>query len=308
MLTIPVGAAFAVCVFALGAAIGSFLNVVIYRVPVGLSVVRPASRCPSCETTIKAWHNIPVLGYLLVRGKCASCGVKLSIRYPLVELAVGLLSLALFHDLAGGLLTPEALVAEGFFADVLGPFVLYLVFLAGLVAITFIDLDWFVIPNAISLPAIPLGIAASAVAGHAIGVTWQDSALGAALGAGVLLAVIFGYAWATGREGMGGGDWKLLGAIGAWLGWQALVPVLLASSLQGLALAVLFRRGFAVEELPPLPDEAPPAPAEDQAGEGKSFRHLAVPFGPFLALAAVEYLLFREEVHWLLTRWLALSG
>lgn len=301
--SLAVGLAFAACVFALGAAVGSFLNVVIYRVPVGLSVVRPASRCPSCEAPIKPWHNLPIVGWLLVRGRCASCGVALSIRYPLVELAVALLATALFHDLAGGLLTPERLAADGFVADVLGPFVLYLVFVAGLVAITFIDLDWFVIPDVISLPGVPLGIATAVVAGHVIGIGWVDAVVGAGLGGGVLIVVILSYGWLTGREGMGGGDWKLLAAIGAYLGWEALAPVLMAASLQGILLALVFRRAFAVSELPPEPGEVPAAAGGGDGGgdeaapeDAPEFRHLAVPFGPFLALGALEVLLFRDEI------------
>ncbi len=307
-----IGVAFAALVALLGAAIGSFLNVVIYRLPHGLSLVRPASRCPSCETPIKLRHNVPVFGWLLIGGKCAACRAPVSARYPLVELAMGLVALALFHDLAGGLLTPDALAGRDFLVDVLGPFSLYLVFAAALVAVTFIDLDWFLIPDAISLPGIPLGVAATYVAGHTIGLTWQDSIIGAAAGAGVIVAVILIYGWATGRQGMGGGDWKLLGLIGAWLGWQALPFVLFAGSMQGLLIALVFRRSFAVEELPDLPNE----PGADGtmavsggAGDGpdpggKSFGQLAIPFGPFLSLAALEYLLFRDEIRHLLA-WLA---
>ncbi|MCB9728768.1 MAG: prepilin peptidase [Deltaproteobacteria bacterium] len=298
------GLAFAALVFILGASIGSFLNVVIYRLPAGLSIVRPASRCPACETPIRARHNVPVLGWLMLRGRCAACGVAISARYALVELAMGVLALALFADLSGGLLTAELLVSPDFLLDVAGPFVVYLTFLAGLVAITFIDLDWFIIPDGLSLPAIPLGLLASFAAGHAVGVTWVDSLIGAAAGAGVILAVILGYGLLTGREGMGGGDWKLLGAIGAWLGWQGLPFVLFAASIQGIALTLILGRAFAVSELPPdpagdlvaepVPDPAAAAP--DATADATRFGQLAIPFGPFLALAAIEYLLFREEI------------
>jgi leader peptidase (prepilin peptidase)/N-methyltransferase len=293
------GLAFAALIFVLGASIGSFLNVVIYRLPAKLSIVRPASRCPACETPIRARHNVPIFGWLALRGRCAACGVEISARYALVELAVGVLALALFTDLAGGLLTAELMVSPGFLLDVVGPFVLYMTFLAGLVAITFIDLDWFIIPDSLSLPAIPLGLLASFAAGHAVDVTWVDSLIGAAAGAGVILAVILGYGALTGREGMGGGDWKLLGAIGAWLGWQGLPFVLFAASIQGIVLTLILGRAFAVSELPPDPSGAPdpdatmPPPSD---GEPPRFGQLAIPFGPFLALAAIEYLLFREEI------------
>ncbi|MCA9542693.1 MAG: prepilin peptidase, partial [Myxococcales bacterium] len=132
MTGVGLGLAFAALVFILGASIGSFLNVVIYRLPAGLSIVRPASRCPACETPIRARHNVPVLGWLMLRGRCAACGVAISARYALVELAMGVLALALFADLSGGLLTAELLVSPDFLLDVAGPFVVYLTFLAGL--------------------------------------------------------------------------------------------------------------------------------------------------------------------------------
>lgn len=305
---------FALIVVLLGGAVGSFINVVVYRLPAGLSIVRPASRCPACETPIKAWHNLPIVGWLVVRGRCASCGVAISARYPLVELVVALLALALFHDFAGGLLTPERLAGVDILADLVGPFFLYLVFVGALVAITLIDLDHFIIPNEISLPGIGLGIATAWAAGPLVGVSVSDAAIGALVGGGVLLAVILGYGALTGRQGMGGGDWKLLAMIGAYLGWAALPFVILAASLQGLIFAAAFRRSFAVAELPPDPMEADPAAADPSAGAAAAdvagdadavpFGQLAVPFGPFLSLAALEYLLLRGEIRALLDAWL----
>jgi leader peptidase (prepilin peptidase)/N-methyltransferase len=313
------GLAFALIALLLGGAIGSFVNVVIYRLPAGLSLVRPASRCPACATPIKVWHNIPIVGWLIVRGRCAACGVSISARYPLIELAVALLSVALLHDLAGGLLTAERLAGLDILPDLVGPFLLYLVFVAGLIALTFIDLDHFIIPNEISLPGIGLGIATAWAAGPLIGVTVTDAVIGAVVGGGVLLAVILLYGLLTGREGMGGGDWKLLALIGAYLGWGALPFVLLAASVQGLVFALLFRRSFAVAALPPDPMAAAEAGGEAEAGveaaasaavavtsaaaEPVPFGQLAVPFGPFLSLAALEYLLLRVEIRGLLEAW-----
>jgi len=289
-------------VFALGASVGSFLNVVIYRVPLGASIVRPASRCPGCETPIRLRHNVPIFGWLLLRGRCASCGVPISVRYPLIELAMGLLALALFVDFAGGF--PDAArVALGRFAlDVLVPFALYLTFVAALVAATFIDLDWFILPDGLTLGPLALGPLTAYAAGRATGISVTDALIGAGAGAAIILLIIVVYAIVLRREGMGGGDWKLLALIGGWLGWQALPFVLLAASVQGLLAAVAFRRSFAVAELPPdpmdIPSDAPPEPppAPPAAGEEVPFRRLAVPFGPFLALAAVEFLLFRDEI------------
>jgi len=295
-----VGWAFAIAIFALGAAIGSFLNVVIYRVPHKLSIVRPGSRCPACEVPIRAWHNVPIFAWLWLRGRCAACSVRISPRYPLIELAMAALSVALFHSFSGGLLTVEAVASSGFVLEVVVPFTLYLVFVAALVAVTFIDLDWFIIPDSISLPGIPLGICATAVAGHTLGLTWMDAMIGAAVGGGAIITLILAYGWIRGRQGMGGGDWKLLAMIGAWLGWQALPFVLLLSSLQGILLVLLFGRAFAVDELPPEPGEEPSPDEPVAEGVGQ----LAIPFGPFLSLAALEFLYLQPELDSLLATWL----
>ncbi len=291
-------------IFLLGASIGSFLNVVIYRLPHGLSLVRPASRCPACETPIRLWHNVPVFGWLMLKGRCAACEVPISARYPLIELMTGVLFLALWHDLIGGLTTTEVIASGEFLLRAVIPFCLYGVFIAGLIAITFIDLDYFVIPDVMSLPAIPLGVLVTYASGHAVGVTVEDSVIGALAGAGTIIAIIEIYGAITGRAGMGGGDWKLLGAIGAWVGWQALPVVLFMASVQGILVALI--AGLAVEELPPMPGEEPQEGEEEEvAGPPKPLGQLAVPFGPFLALAAIEALLFREEWSGLLAKWMA---
>ena len=295
------GIAFLVLIFAVGASVGSFLNVVIYRVPIGASIVRPGSRCPSCETPIRLWHNVPILGWLALRGRCAACGVPISARYPLIELATGLLAIALFTDFAGGVLTPAHLVHPHFALRVVVPFVMYFTFVATLVAATFIDLDWFILPDGLTLGPLALGPLTAYAAGRAIGVTWSDALIGAGVGASVILVIILVYGLATRREGMGGGDWKLLALIGAWLGWQAIPFVLLAGSIQGTLAALAFRRSFAVAELPPDPldviaGRAAPAPSAAPVADDVPFRRLAVPFGPFLALSAVEFLLFRDEI------------
>ena len=319
--------AFMVLVGLLGGSIGSFLNVVIYRLPhPHLSIVKPASRCPGCGTRIKAWHNIPIVGWLVIRGRCAACRVPISPRYPLVELAMCALTVALFVKIVGGPPTPEALTSQELFGDILAPFALYTVFVGGLIAAAFIDLDWFILPNELTLPGLIAGLATSALVGHHIGVTWQDGLIGALVGALFVLVIIYGWALLTGREGMGGGDFKLLAVIGAYLGWQVLPLVLLLSSVQALLFAALFRKSFLVEELPPDPMELTPtadskeaaeAPTPDAAGdappempddatgtatpdsdgsEGGSVMLLALPYGPFLALAAIELLFFREEL------------
>jgi len=315
-----VSIAFLVLVALLGGAVGSFLNVVIYRLPhPHLSIVKPASRCPACGTKIKAWHNVPVLGWVMVGGKCASCRTPISPRYALVELSMVVLALGLFLNITGGPLTAEMLLERDIVMDVVLPFFLYLTFVGGLIAATFIDLDWFILPNELTLPGIVLGLVTSATVGHHIGVTWQDALIGAAAGALVVIVIIYGWAFLTGREGMGGGDFKLLAVIGAYLGWQVLPLVLLLSSVQALLFAALFRKSFLVEELPPDPMdvaaeaeaaaaegeaeaatdgapefEAPAAAAEPEAERG--MMQLALPYGPFLALAAIELLFFKNEL------------
>ena len=161
-----VAAAFALLVFFLGASVGSFLNVVIYRLPHGRSVIRPRSQCPQCTARIKSWQNIPVLSWILLRGRCWNCRRPISVRYPLIEFAMGLLALALFHGLVGGWLTPERLHGLDPFAGLFGPFALYLFFMSSLVAIAFMDLDHFIVPDSITLPGMVLGVLAAFTVGY----------------------------------------------------------------------------------------------------------------------------------------------
>ena len=169
------------CAFTLGAVIGSFLNVCIYRIPAGESVVTPRSRCPHCQTTIHWYHNLPVISWVLLKGRCAYCAAPFSIRYPLVETLTGVL-FALFFFRFG--LHPVTLVAW--------------LLAAALVTISFIDLDHQIIPDVISLPGVPIGFLCSLVLPW---VTWQSSLLGILLGGGILLAIALGYEWLTKQEG-----------------------------------------------------------------------------------------------------------
>lgn len=239
-------------VFVFGAIVGSFLNVCIHRIPAGASVVFPASHCPSCDQPIAPYDNIPVLSYILLRGRCRTCKARISARYPFVELLSGWAAMACL-----GL-------------DGLSPyFLIHFAFLAALIVITFIDLDHQIIPDPISLPGIAVGFLAAVVLGEP---TWLASLLGILLGGGVLWAVAEGYYWLTGREGMGGGDIKLLAMIGAFLGWAAVPVTLLISSLGGtlVGLALLLFQGR---------DTRTP-----------------IPFGPFLAFGAVCALFFGKEL------------
>ena len=234
--------------FIFGACIGSFLNVCIYRIPAGASIVRPASRCPQCRTTIAAYDNVPILSWLLLAGKCRRCGAPIPIRYPFVELLGGLAAIACV------LMFGPTLHALALFA-----------FIATLVVVTFIDLDHRIIPDVISLPGIPIFFAAAFLVPT---VTWKASALGILVGGGSLYAVAWGYQALTGREGMGGGDIKLLAMIGAMVGWQGILFTLFAASAIGTIVGLLA-----------------------MVGSGKGMR-LAIPFGPFLAMGAILYLFF----------------
>ncbi|MEF8794294.1 prepilin peptidase [Thiohalorhabdus sp.] len=258
---------------ALGLIVGSFLNVVAHRLPRGQSLLYPPSACPHCGQRVRPWHNVPVASYLFLRGRCRNCGAPIGRHYPLTEAATGLIS--------------------GITAGAIGltPFLLPgLIFAWTLIALTRIDLDLQLLPDRLTLPLAGLGLALSVVGIWVPGlIGWQGpglppplgSLLGLALGYGLLFATGWAYAAATGREGLGGGDLKLLGALGAWVGPVAVVLALFVAALLGSligGLIILLRGGG---------------------------RHLAIPFGPFLAAGGWALLLWKDT----LIRWyFGLSG
>jgi leader peptidase (prepilin peptidase)/N-methyltransferase len=284
--------------FVLGAVVGSFLNVVIVRLPdPQQSIIKPRSRCPRCGRPIRWFENIPLLSFALLRGRCRGCAEPIGWRYPLVEALTGGLLVALFWQFGPTLALP-----------------VHFAFSAALVAIAFIDIDHRIIPNEISLPGILIGFGLSFLGREGF---WVDSLIGIAAGGGSLLLLSLVYALIRGREGMGMGDVKLLAMLGAWLGWRSLLFIVLFASLQGVLVTV----GMAlagVKLKPPLPEEweleeqaaAGPDPAAsgeasaDSSAEASGlakaeaveqeedvgFFGAAIPFGPFMALAAVEYL------------------
>lgn len=241
-----------VAVLYVGAAIGSFLNVVIHRVPLGESVVSPRSRCPSCRTTLAWYDNVPILSWLVLRGRCRTCGEGISGRYPFIEFVTMLIALVLFARLG---LSPAFLVQFAFSC--------------ALLVVAYIDLDHQIIPDKISLPGIVLGLIA-ALPGGVPAIT--DAALGVLLGGGLLLSVAWIYERSTGREGMGGGDVKLLAMIGAFLGWQGVLLTLLLGSLLGSAIGIVL-----------------------MTSRGED-RKLAIPFGPFLSLGALVTLFWGHAI------------
>ena len=285
-----------VMAFAWGALWGSFLNVVIYRLPRGRSVVSPGSACGSCGIPVPWYHNVPILSWFILRGRCFSCKASFSIRYPMVEAAVATVSLAIWHKLAH----PYSGAPPAPIADIAAAWLLLFVFAAALVAISLIDFDTMRIPDVLSLPPIVLGLCLAFFYSHVTDVTVAESLLGLLIGGGTLLVITFGYFALTGREGMGLGDYRLMAAVGAFLGWRSLLFLLVASASQGIVFA-LIARVTGLDKRLPHPDEydeelaqaVPPEEAVEEAVEDDAdFRHMAIPFGPFIALAALEWLLF----------------
>ena len=202
----------------LGLAVGSFLNVCIHRLPLGQSVVSPGSRCPQCGYSLRWFDNIPVLSYVLLRGRCRRCGATISTRYPLVEL----MTMAVFiaHYAVFGL-------------DII--LVPRLLFASALIALFVIDFEHHLLPNTITLPGIVVGLAFSLLLPPGV----QSAFLGALLGGGVLWLIGEVYFRIAGQEGMGGGDVKMLAMVGAFLGWKLVLVTLVFSSVAGSVIGLL---------------------------------------------------------------------
>lgn len=302
-----------------GLAWGSFLNVVIYRSPRGLSVVRPASACPSCGTVIPGYRNIPVFSYLLLLGRTACCKTKLSPRYPLVEATGGLVAWAIVEQLVLTL-PPETPLLHGG-AVFLASFALAL----SLIAAAFIDLEHMYIPDWVSLGGTVLGVATFSLRGTT---TLLESVIGAAVGFLIVwLPFSVGYRALRGQTGMGLGDAKLVMLAGAWFGWKGAVFALLAGAVQGTiaAIGILVLRGKieepeavrlekeemmrALEAMSPEEREVAEAelrndPIYEELDGGVGQARIA--FGPFLVLATLEYLLLGDTLIQHFFQWLTL--
>ncbi|HHQ48739.1 MAG TPA: prepilin peptidase [Acidobacteria bacterium] len=219
--------------FAVGAVVGSFLNVVIHRVPRRLSIVRPGSHCPRCGAAIRWYDNVPIVSWLLLRARCRSCGAPISIRYPLVEAAAGLLAVATV--VRWGLTLPGLEV---------------ILFAWTSLALGLIDLEHKLLPDVLTVPSILLGLALAFAGGIA---TPLESVLGAAVGAGIPAFIIVAYKALRGIEGMGWGDVKYLAAIGAVTGIEGCLWILIAGAVLGALTGVgliLAGRGGGKTELP----------------------------------------------------------
>jgi leader peptidase (prepilin peptidase)/N-methyltransferase len=234
--------------FVLGACVGSFLNVVVWRLPRGESLVRPGSHCPGCDSPIPPWANVPLLSYLALRGRCRSCGARISLRYPLIEALTGLVFAALLwvHGPSARLLVDWALASA-------------------LIAVTFIDIDYQIIPNSITIPGLAIGLLIS-IAAPQLGVEWRDALLGVIGIGGALWAISAGYEKLSGKIGLGMGDVKLVAMLASFLGLEAALGVLIVGSLVGIAYGVAMLAWL-------------------RAG-----RNTRIPFGPALALAGLVFL------------------
>lgn len=225
-----------------GLVVGSFLNVCIHRLPRGISIVFPPSSCPACGAAIRWYHNVPVLGWLALRGRCASCRAPISVRYPLVEAITGVVFV--LHALVLGaewILLPR------------------LVFAAAMIVLFAIDLEHQILPDVITLPGLALGLACSV----ALPPGWVSALIGAVAGGAIPWALAEAYYRVRRVEGLGFGDVKMLAMIGAWLGWPLMLVTLLVASLSGASLGVVLM------------------------ARGHDSRSLRLPFGTFLAVAAL---------------------
>jgi leader peptidase (prepilin peptidase) / N-methyltransferase len=253
-----------------GAIWGSFFNVAIVRVPRGESVVRPGSRCPTCGAPVRAFDNVPILSYLVLRGRCRACRAPISPRYPLVEALAALLAAALWWKFVAAEPTQVAAVR-------LARFACYFAFGGALLVLAFIDLATKLLPDVITLPAIPIFYLA-AFGAH--GPDWRARLIGAAAGYLFFRLIADFYFYVLKREGLGLGDGKLLALVGAVLGWQALPFVVFVGATVGVLVS--------------LPIVI--ATQRRDAAAAEPLRRTQIPFGPFLALAAVAYLFGGPEL------------
>ena len=240
-----------------GAIVGSFLNVCILRLPKGESIIWPGSHCPRCKNPIKFYDNIPVVSYVLLGGKCRQCHGPISFQYPLVEGTTALSSLFLIMKFGLSL-----------------TYLIYFAFVAALIVITVIDLYHQIIPDVISVPGIGVGLLASLMVSP---ITFSNSLLGILSGGGCLFLIATVYQWLFKREGMGGGDVKLLAMIGAFVGWKGVIVTILLGSFIGSITGIII-----------------------MVSKGKGFKY-AIPFGPFLSLGALIALFYGENlINWYL--------
>ncbi|OGW40619.1 MAG: hypothetical protein A2Y97_05195 [Nitrospirae bacterium RBG_13_39_12] len=256
-----------IIVFLFGSIVGSFLNVCIYRIPRNLSIISPSSRCPSCNNTISPWDNIPILSYILLAGRCRACKAKIPFRYPLVELLNSIIYVLVLLRFGFGWHT-----------------LIYLFFCSALIVITFIDIDFQIIPDRITLSGIPIGIISGSfflmdpfLRNSPLGI--KSSLLGALIGFGFYYLVAEVGFRIFKKEAMGGGDIKLMAMIGGFLGWKGVILTTFIGSLSGAVISILL-----------------------MSFKGRAWGSI-IPFGPYLALGAFITLFYGQEIfYWYLGR------
>jgi len=244
----------------IGLCIGSFLNVCIYRIPFDLSIVRPRSFCPGCSRPIAGYDNIPVFSYLILRGRCRHCRMRISPRYPLIELLTGILFVAVWNRFGLDVLT-----------------LVFWVMVGGMIVATFVDFDHMIIPDSVSIGGMVFGVVMSGLVPglhgeEAIGAALIKSIIGLVAGAGILWLVSVVGRWVFKKDAMGLGDVKLLGAVGALLGFPAVVYTILMSSLVGTVVGLTM------------------------IGLGGHQWRSRLPYGPYLAAAAVSWVLGGDQL------------
>ncbi len=246
--------------YVIGAVIGSFMNVCIYRLPRNLSIISPSSRCPSCQSPVRPYDNIPIISYMILKGRCRDCGTPISFRYPLVESLNAIMYTLIIWRFGLGWHIPFMFA-----------------FISGLIVITFIDLDFQIIPDSITLTGIPIGLIASTITipdpfsrEHPVG--FINSLIGIVSGGGLFYLIAILGEKAFGQEAMGGGDIKLMAMVGSFLGWKSIILTTFAASLTGSVVGIMY-----------------------MIIKGKG-RGMKIPFGPFLALGAIVSLFFGQEI------------
>jgi leader peptidase (prepilin peptidase)/N-methyltransferase len=249
-----------VIIFLFGLVVGSFLNVCIYRIPRRLSIIIPSSRCPACNSSIKPWDNIPVVSYIILGGRCRFCKTRISLRYPIVEFLNAVIYVSVLWRFGFGWHT-----------------VVYFIFSSALIVIAFIDLDFQIIPDRITLSGIPLGLIAGSLLlpdpflrSSLLGI--KNSLVGMAAGLGLFYLVALVGSAIYKKEALGGGDIKMMAMVGAVMGWKAVLLTTFTGSLTGAVI------GIVIMVL---------------KGEG---RQTKIPFGPFLALGAIVTLFYGQEI------------
>jgi leader peptidase (prepilin peptidase)/N-methyltransferase len=238
-------------IFVLGILLGSFANVIIFRIPKHKSIVTPRSHCQSCGKTVLWYDNIPIFSWILLKGQCRFCKSKFSIRYPLVEFLMGVMFAIVFLKVGWSWTLLE-----------------YLIFVFFGISSSFIDLDHFILPDIFTVGGIIIGLIGAFINPER---EFLSAVYGILVGGGFLLLVAYGYFWLRGEEGMGGGDIKLLGWIGAVFGWQSIPFVVMVSSLLGSIVGIIVMI------------------------KSKKGLKTQIPFGPYLVLAAILYIFFGPD-------------